>query len=338
MKIQGPATIKDIARELNISMITVSRALRDTHGVSKLTRERVLEKAKQLNYKINYNARGLKVRKTNKIGVIIPHVSSYYFSTVITGIQNIAFEAGYNVILYVTGDSFERELEILDSIHVSSIDGLLICTTGTETDAPFKDFIKTGLPIVFFDNIVDDVYTSKVTQNNYKGAFMATEFLIKKGYKNIAHLNAESNAVFTKNRLNGYLDALKKYSIPVNEDWIIYSDFSLQSGEVDVKKLWSMKSRPDAIFALSDRKAVGAIMELKRRKVRVGREVGVIGFTNDPISTIITPTLSTIEEHAIDIGEKSCALLVKHIKKSNFIPEKIVLDCKLIERESTDRR
>ena len=332
-----PATIKDIARELGISMVTVSRAIRDTHDVSKATRERVLAKARELNYQINYNARGLKGQKTNNIGVVIPHINSYYFSTVFTGIQRAAYEAGYNVVLFVTGDSFERELTILNSISLSSIDGLLVCTTGEDPIEPFKNIIEMGKPVVFFDNIIDALPTSKVTQNNYDGAFMATEHLIKKGYKKIAHLNANSNNIFTKNRLNGYLDALKKHDLPVHKDWIIYSDFSRQSGEEDIKNLWGKSLKPDAIFALNDRKAVGAIMELKRRKIKIGKDLGIIGFTNDPISSIISPTLSTIEEPAMEIGETSCSLLIKHIRKSNFIPEKIILDCKLIERESTSR-
>ena len=330
MKQQRQTTIKDIARELKVSVATVSRALRDTHDVSKETREKVLRKVEELHYRPNFNATGLVTHKSHNIAIILPTITNYYFSTVITGIQEIAYQNNYNIILYVTGESPAREIEIARDLPLSSIDGLLVCVT-SESDKSNK-----GIPIVFFDRAAEIKNTSKVTQNDFGGAFMAVEHLIKNGYRKIAHIGGPLTLSFTKERLRGYLAALKKYNLPVYHKRIIHSGFTQQSGTEDTMKLWaSLSIKPDAIFAANDRKAVGAMLALKEMGINIGKEVGVAGFTNDPVAAIITPSLTTIEEPALEVGKKSCELLLKHISKKNFIPEEVVLNGKLIVRHST---
>jgi len=337
MKPQRQTTIKDIARELKVSVATVSRALRDTHDVSRETREKVLRKVEELHYRPNFNARGLVTHKSHSIAIILPTITNYYFSTVITGIQEIAYQNNYNIILYVTGESSAREIEIARDLPLSSIDGLLVCVT-SESDKSnhLKAIIDKGIPIVFFDRAAEIKNTSKVTQNDFGGAFMAVEHLIKNGYRKIAHIGGPLTLSFTKERLNGYLAALKKYNLPVFHERIIHSGFTQQSGTEDTMKLWaSLSIKPDAIFAANDRKAVGAMLALKEMGVSIGKEVGVAGFTNDPVAAIITPSLTTVEEPALEVGRKSCELLLKHISRKNFIPEEVVLNGKLIARHST---
>ncbi len=333
------STIKDIAKALNISVATVSRAMRDTYDVSKETREKVLEMAATLNYKPNLNAQGLVQRSTHNIGVIIPAITNYYFSTVITGIQEMAQQHGYNIILYLTNDSPEQELKLVKGLALSSLDGLLACVSShADSCMHFQEIIDEGLPVVFFDRVTGGPDTSKVMQDDYNGAFMAVEHLIQKGYKKIAHITGPRELFLTENRLNGYLDALKKYKMPISEEMILHSGFSQKAGEDDTNILFHEKgNRPDAIFAVNDRKAIGAILALKRKNIDVGRSVGVIGFTNDPISEIISPTLSTVAEPAYQIGKTSCDLLIKHIKKASFTAQQVILSGELIERESTNR-
>lgn len=175
-------------------------------------------------------------------------------------------------------------------------------------------------------------------QNDYEGAFMAVDHLINSGYKNIAHISGPFPLSFTKERLRGYIAALKKYRIPFRQDWVIHSEFTQESGHADTLKLWAANSKPDAIFAVNDRKAIGAMLALKERGVRIGSEVGVVGFTNDPMSSIITPSLTTVEEPALEIGRRSCELLLKHISRNDFLPEEIILNGKLIIRESTTQK
>jgi len=332
-------TIKDIAKTLNISVSTVSRALRDTYDVNKETRAKVLALAAELKYRPNFNATGLAKRSTHHIGVILPCITNYYFSTVITGIQEVAYNKDYNITLFLTNDSPERELAIIQNLAVSSFDGLLVCVSSNSNSCDhFQELINVGLPIVFFDRVASDIKTSKVMQDDYNGAFEAVEHLIKNGYKRIAHIAGPKGLTFTQRRLQGYLDALIKHAIPIREELIIYSGFSQESGEQDTNALLKRKQKPDAIFAVNDRKAIGAMIVLKNKKVTIGKGIGVVGFTNDPISTIISPTLTTIAEPAFDIGKVSCELLLKHIKKSNFLAEEIILPGKLIVRESTKKK
>lgn len=329
-------TIKDIARTLDISVSTVSRALRDTHDVSKETREKVLTMAGQLKYKPNFNARGLVNHHSNNIAVILPFITNYYFSTVITGIQEVAWSKGYNIILCVTNDSPDRELSILSNLSYSSLDGLLACVSShSDSCGYFQSIIEKDIPVVFFDRIQTNINTSKVMQDDYNGAFEAVEHLIGNGYRKIAHISGPRQFALTENRASGYRDALKKYDLPVRDEWIIHSGFSQQDGEADADKLFQFGEKPDAIFAVNDRKAVGAMLSLKKMNLKIGEEIGVIGFTNDPVSSLISPGLSTMAEPALEIGTKSCELLIQHIMKRNFSPKQIVLPGKLIVRESS---
>lgn len=339
MKRSHQITIKDIARELKISVATVSRALRNTYDVSKATRRKVLLKAKELNYRANFNATGLASNKSHNIAVILPTITNYYFSTVITGIQKVAYEHNYNIIFYITGESQERELSIIKELSLSSIDGLLVSVTGDSKNVRhFKRILENDIPIVFFDRAAEIKGTSKVIQNDYEGAFMAVEHLIENDYHAIALIGGPPELSFSKERKRGYLAALRKYNLPTHPEWMIHSAFNQHSGYLDTQKLLTTTPPVDAIFAVNDRKAVGAILALKEAGRRVGKEVGVIGFTNDPISTIISPTLSTMEEPALEIGMRSCALLLKQISKKNIMPEEVILQGKLYVRESTNRR
>jgi LacI family transcriptional regulator len=175
-------------------------------------------------------------------------------------------------------------------------------------------------------------------QDDYYGAFAAVEHLIENGYTKIAHIAGHQGLTFTEKRLQGYLDALKKHNLPVRKEWIIYSGFSQECGESDTYQLLECEQIPDAIFAVNDRKAIGSMMALKSKNISIGKEIGVVGFTNDPASTIISPSLTTMAEPAFDIGSKSCELLFKHINKKNFIYEEVIIPGKLIIRESTTRK
>lgn len=332
-------TIKDMAKALNISVATVSRALRNTYDVSQETRERVLSLAAELNYRPNYNAIGLAKRSTHNIGIILPFITNYYFSTVITGIQEVAYSRDFNIILFVTNDSPERELSIIENLTVSTLDGLLVSiSSDSDSCDHFQKVMNQGVPVVFFDRVPSHIKTSKVMQDDFNGAFEGVEHLIKNGYRRIAHIAGPKELFFTERRLSGYMAALEKHKIPVREDYIIHSGFSQESGEEDTYKLLSLDDKPDAIFAVNDRKAIGAMVALKKKNKKIGKEIGVVGFTNDPISSLISPSLTTIAEPAFEIGKESCELLLKHIKKKSFIPEEKTLQSRLIIRESSKRK
>ncbi|MCW3107803.1 MAG: periplasmic binding protein/LacI transcriptional regulator [Segetibacter sp.] len=335
-----PTTIKDLARILKISVSTVSRALRDTHDVNKETREKVMALAQELKYKPNLNATALAKSGTHNIGIILPDVTNYFYSTVITGVQEVAYSSDFNISLFLTNDSPERERDITQNLFLSGLDGLLVSVASNSGSCDhFKQLMDEGLPVVFFASVPGDLEASKVIQDNYRGAFEGVEHLIQSGYSRIAHITGPKGLTFTQVRLKGYLGALEKHNMPIREEWIVYSAFSQESGEKDTYELLKCKERPDAIFGVNDRKAVGAMMALKNEKVMIGKEMGVLGFTNEPTASVISPSLSTIAVPAFDIGRISCELLLKHIlkhnKKRTFQPQVITLPGQLIVREST---
>lgn len=327
--------IKNIAAMLGISVSTVSRALRDAHDISPETKERVIALAKKLNFKPNKNAAALASGSTKNIGVIIPFITNYYFGTVISGIQEEAYKLGYNIILFVTNDEVEREINLIHNLDLTSLDGLLISISSNTTNTShFEELMNNNFPIVFFDRTPSNINASKVMQNDYEGAFTATKHLINKGYRHIAHLAGPESLDFSKERLRGFLSAMQKAHLPIKSEFIIHSGFTQQDGYQDTEKLLELACIPDAIFAINDRKAIGVIQALKKGGKVVGKEIAVIGFTNDPISTIIEPALTTIEEPAFEIGKQSFQLLIKHIKIKGFEARTVIIPCKLIERDS----
>ncbi|MBL7697800.1 MAG: LacI family DNA-binding transcriptional regulator [Chitinophagaceae bacterium] len=329
-------TIKDIARGLNISVATVSRALRNAHDVSQETRKAVLDKAHELKYKPNFNAVGLVKNRSNNIGVVLPVITTYYFSAVITGIQEVAFKHGFNVVLYITDDSAEREREIFEELSISNVGGLLVCASSmSDQVSHFQDMMDSGVQIVFFDRVPSKIKASQVTQDDFNGAYHAVKYLVQCGYKKIAHITGAAGMLFTEKRLKGYTAALTDHRLSIRKEWIIHSGLSQKYGEADMLELLKCTPRPDAVFAVSDRKAVGAIIALKQHKIKVGRDIGVIGFTNDPLAEIIQPSLTTMEEPAVEMGRISCELLVKHLSKKHFLPREIILPTRLIVRDST---
>jgi len=332
-------TIKDIARLLNISVSTVSRALRDAYDVNQETREKVLRLAKELNYKPNFGAAGLAGGGTRNIGIILPFITNYYFSMVITGIQEVAYSRGYNIVLYVTNDAPDREEDVLKNLNTQNLDGLLVSICSDSMSRGYLETIMAqGTPVVFFDRVLERIEASKVRQDDYNGAFEAVEHLVQQGYRRIAHIAGPVDLEFTQQRLSGYLAALEKHGLERDDLLIVHSGFSQADGERDMEMLLAAGSLPDAIFAVNDRKAIGAMLTLKKHGIAIGRTIGVIGFTDDPMASIIAPTLSTVAEPAYDVGKISCELLLEHIvRKNNFQPREIVLPGKLIPRESTSR-
>ncbi len=337
-----PVTIKDLARILDISVSTVSRALRDTYDVNQETREKVLALAQELNYKRNLHATGLAMHGTRNIGIILPNVTNYFFSTVITGVQEMAYTNDYNISLYLTNDSPEKEIEVTQNLFISGLDGILVSVSSSSQSCEhIKQLIDKGVPVVFFASAPHDIEASKVLQDGYKGAFDAVEHLAETGYSRIAHIAGPQELAFTQERLDGMYAAFKKHNLPVHEEWIVYSGFSQESGEMDTYQLLELNERPDAIFAINDRKAVGAMVALKNKGIAIGKEIGVIGFTNEPVASVISPGLTTIAVPAFEIGKTSCEILLKHIFKNSrkrpFSLENIKLPGELIVRESTMR-
>jgi DNA-binding LacI/PurR family transcriptional regulator len=332
------ATIKDIARKLRISVSTVSRALRNLHDVNPETKKAVQELAAQLNYEPNYIAQSLINRKTRIIGVIVPIIASPVFSRILTGMNNAAQEHGYQLMICQSNENAEVEATLVKQLASFKIDGLLISVSGqTKGEESFEILKRKEVPIVFFDRVLSGMDAPKVIVDEFQSAFTAVEHLIKSGHRNIAHLAGPPNLSISHDRLNGYLAALKKYGLPVNDKWIIVCRNFEEDALDSVKKLFAKKPYPDGIFTINDASAVTVIKYLNKRGIRIPDEVGIIGFNNDPVSEIVEPSLTTIMLPCHDIGRIAVDMLIQRIDDRTIPPETITLHSNLIKRDSSKK-
>lgn len=335
-------TIADIARELNTTAATVSRALSNHPRISEETKKSVHRAAIRLNYNRNRIASSLRSGKTHLIGVIIPSAEINFFGSVVHGIESVANSNGYNVLLYQSNETREYEQKGLETFLSARVDGIIVSIAkGTVDHSHFLEIKKRGIPIVFFDRTNDLLKIDSVVIDDGKGAYLATEHLIKQGYKKIAHIAGPSHLKNFADRISGYTDALKAYNIPVDEQLIRQGYVSIESGKEETSHLLSSANPPDAIFAAEDFTALGVIKALKERNIRIPDEFGVIGFANELFGEHITPTLSTVDQQTIQMGRSALSLLIETIEKNETgrrKPRKVVLEPQLIFRSSSDRQ
>jgi DNA-binding LacI/PurR family transcriptional regulator len=335
---KAPVTIKDIAKMLGISKSTVSRALTEHSDVNPETRKKILEIAQKLDYQPNVIALNLKQQRTNTVGVIIPETVNRFFSKAVGGIQKIANLAGYNVIICQSNESFATEKSNIKSLVATHVDGLLVAVSHeTSKTDHFDTLLQKGIPLVFFDRTCENLEASHVFTNNYEISFEATEHLIAQGCKRIAIIAGPQHLQNSRNRLNGYMDALKKNNLPIQESYIVYADFKNENIEANTRALINLAQRPDAIFAINDMAAIEMIHVLKKNGLRVPEDVAILGFNNEHISKFIEPSLSTIDYPAYELGAMAAEILLQHIKNPESKPEKKMIKSRLILRESTHR-
>ncbi|MCC9167360.1 LacI family DNA-binding transcriptional regulator [Pontibacter harenae] len=334
-------TIHDIAKELNIAFSTVARALNDHPAISEATKKAVRETAKRLNYRQNKLASSLRSGHTNTIGIMVPSLDVSFFSSVVHGIEKIMNANGYSILLYQSNEQYKSEKNGIETFLNSRVAGIIASVAKETTKFDhFLEIKKRSIPLLFFDRAVDELKVPSVTTDDYKGGFIATEHLIKQGYKRIVHITSGKNIGIFNERLRGYIDALKLYNIPVDESLILNGDFSLEFGRQCIVDLRQLQIKYDAVFALEDYTAMGVLQQLLTYKVRVPDEVGVIGFANEAFTALVTPGLSTIDQQTTQMGESSAELFLEMLKSEdlyNNLPERVVLDPHLIVRSSSQR-
>jgi len=330
-------TIKDIAKELGISPSTVSRALKDHPDISVKTKLAVNELAKKLKYKPNEIALSLRHSKSNIIGVIIPELIHHFFSSVISGIDDLAYSNGYSVMIAQSNESYKRELKETQVMLSSRVAGLLVSVSKETKDFEhFKNLEENGLPIVFFDRVCKEMKTDKVVVDDFDGAFQAVDYLIKTGCKKIAHFGAAQHMLIGRNRQNGYLHALFKNGIAIDDNLIFKCDDYDEAWYL-TEKLIKSKNIPDAIFAVNDATAIGALQAIKHNGLKVPKDISVVGFTNGKISTMADPPLTTIDQHGYEMGQIAVRLLLNRLEKEDedITPETRVIKTDLIIRGTT---
>ncbi len=334
-------TIQDLARELDTTPSTISRALKNHPAISKSMKKRVVDLAKERNYQVNALAAGLRVGKSKTIGVIVPRINRDFFSNVISGVEDMAFENGYNVVICQTHDSVTREQQHLNTLISSGVSGILV-SVGLETNTfeHFDEVKRLGIPLIFFDRVTDQTDVNKIQNNDQSGAYKAVVHLIENGYKRIAHFSGPDYLNVYKDRKEGYLSALRDHQIEIEEELIIQSDLKVESGKESMKKLLALDNPPDAVFSASDYSALGALTYLDELGIDVPNQIGLVGYSNENFTALTSPSLTSVNQHSIEIGRYAAKVFFEEINAKNkvLIPRTIVLDPELIIRASSVRK
>ncbi len=330
-------TIKDIARKLDLSASTVSRALRDHPDIKEETKKRVRALAEELDYQPDSIAQSLKNRRTNMIGVIVPEIRHEFFSGVISGIEDVAYKLGYAIIVSQSNENYERERINVNALISNRVAGLLISISqSTRSSDHFRLLERQGIPFVFFDRVCEDIDASKVVVDDYDGAMQAVGHLIERGYRKIAHLAGPSHLSITQQRLAGYLSALNKHNISPDERLIVYGGLNEEDGYTGFESLWAANRQPDAVFAVNDPVAIGAFSKIKELKLRIPQDVALIGFSDNPITALVDPPISTVSQPVFQLGQTAAEILIKQIQLGEeFVPRREILKTRLIVRHST---
>jgi DNA-binding LacI/PurR family transcriptional regulator len=329
-------TIIDIAKKLGISPSTVSRALSDHPDIKNDTKELVKRTAIELRYSPNPIAQSLKNSRTMTIGVIVPEIKHDFFSSAISGIEEVAYQSGYTIILCQSNENYEREVLNVNLLMHHRVAGIVVSITqNTANDEHFQDLIKRKIPLVFFDRVCDDVKASKVMIDDYKCAFNAVSYLVSRGYKKIAHLAGPKDLGVCKNRLKGYYDALKQAKITSPDGFVKYGGMHEQDGYCSMNAILKGNILPDAIFAVNDPVALGAYQRIKEAKMKIPEEIAIMGFSNNKINGLVDPQITTIDQPSFEMGRKAAELLIQTIEEKLLEPKILILDASLIARAST---
>jgi LacI family transcriptional regulator len=333
------ATLKQIAKELQVSVSTVSKALNDSPEISEQTKIKVKEYAKLKNYKPNIIGLNLKNRKTKTIGVIIPNILNSFFAKVFTGIEKVAEAKGYNVITCISNESLEKEIHTLEMLSNGTIDGFILSVSEEAQKlhefSHFNDIINEGTPIVMFDRISDEVNCDKVIVDDFDSAIEATQHLIKTGCKNIALFSSIDNLSVGKLRAKGYFQALENNNITINKELTILTE-SIEDFDAKTKAFFA-KHKIDGIFALDEHASVSAIKLGLKNGYKIPEELSIIGFADGVWSKRLSPSLSTVSQHGPEIGEAAAKLLIAKLenKEEEYAYTTTVVKTELRQREST---
>lgn len=331
-------TIKDLAKELQLSVATISKALRDSYEISPETKQRVLEYAKKLNYTPNPYASSLRKRSSKTIAVVLPEVADSFFSLAINGIESVAIDKGYHVLIYLTHESFQREQTILSEFKSGRVDGILISVSGeTSQSDHVKEVIEAGMPVVFFDRVCEDVDTTKIVTDDFESSYKATCHLIERGCKKIVYLASSSTLSINNKRMEGYKKALADNGIKNNAADIISCYSNTEGNYKIIRDMLKKKNRPDGIIASVEKLTTPIFLACKEIGLTIPGKIKVVSFTNLQAALILTPTLTTVTQPAFEMGKTAAITLFKALEKKNFThsKESMVIPSTLIIRDST---
>ena len=333
-------TIYDIARQLNISIATVSRALKDDPVVSKKTKKKIFDLAEEVGYRSNHFARNLRKQRTETIGVIVPRLNSYFMSTIIAGMENVANNYGFNLIISQSSESVLKEIANAKTLFNNRVDGLLVSLSyDTEDLTHFDSFFKKNIPVIFFDRVEQHDSCTNILIDNRHAAYEATQHLVQQGCRRIVHITATPKRNVYIDRLHGYKQALADNDIPFKEEYVIINNLSMEAGAEAAEIISKMSPLPDGIFVANDNCAVGTLIPLKQAGLRIPDDIAVVGFNNDPVSKVVEPNLTTINYPGYEMGEVAARNLINHLNGTAALhsTNSIILKSELCVRDSSRR-
>jgi len=331
--------IKKLAEVLKLSKSTVSRAFRDNSDIKPETKEKILAKARELNYQPNHYASNLREQKSRTIAIIVPELANNYFSQAIHGIERIARQHNYHILIYVTDDDYQKEIDFIRHLHNGRADGIIMSASGEANNHSYLNRLGgKRLPLVFFDRVYDDIDVPRVITNDYDSSFKATEHLIQQGCQKIAYLVVNKHLSIGKTRMQGYIDALAQYGLAFDEKYVVDCSNSYDENEVIIRRVLK-ELKPDGIFASVERLAFASYYACYELKRRIPEDVKVIGFSSLEIAPLLNPSLTTVTQPATEIGGQAAQILFDMLEdqqKPNTIKE-VVLKSRLFARNSTRR-
>lgn len=334
-------TIYDIAKGVGFSPTTVSRALNNHPAVNQKTKQRIYEIATQMGYRSNMFASNLRRQRTHTIGVIVPILNSSFQSSVMAGMEKVATEAGYNLIISQSMGTAGKEVANAKTMFNSRVDGLLVSLAhDTENIDHFEPFFKKGIPVLFYDRVAEHKQSTSIVIDNVQAAYKATTHLIEQGCRNIVHISGNLKINVYANRLKGYKYALIDHNLPFRESLVITNNLTEEDGIKAAEQILKMKPRPDGVFVSNDFCAVNCMKALKQAGVSVPRDIAMVGFNNDPITRVVEPSLTTIDYPGYEMGEVAVRSLINYLDALSdiSITNTITLRSELIVRESSLRK
>ncbi len=334
-------TIRDIANVLNISTAAVSKALHNDSRISKKTKKAVKQVAENLNYQPNHLASALRSGKSKLVGVIVPRTNSSFFSSVIQNIEEVLNKEGYNIIITQSNESYKKECDSIDTLLYTQVDGIIASMANETVDLNHYEKVKSkGIPLILFDRGENDLNVDYIGIDDYKSSHLIVNHLIEKGCKRIAHIGGFKRTRIFNNRIRGYEDALKKHNLPLDTELLTESGLTIKDGRKMMHRLLKLEQKPDAVYVAGDFAALGAMQVLKEEGINIPNEIALVGFGNEPFTDMVTPRITSVNQHSEEIGKIAANTFLKYAKSDFFEQtlDKKNLIAELIVRDSSNKK